>query len=115
MLVLFLTTFRRGRPPTIIYTYKLTLGLVKMSMFEQRTTFKFQIQKLDRVWKTVCQAADRPPSDRGPSALLPWTVRRIRVWTVRLTEQTVSAPQGMDRLVLPHGSSARGFLVDRGG
>jgi hypothetical protein len=39
-----------------------------MSMFEKRTTFKIQIQKLDRVWKTVCQAADRPPSDRGLSA-----------------------------------------------
>jgi hypothetical protein len=53
-----------------VYAYKLTLGLVKMSMFELRTLVKICLKKLDRVWRTVCRVADRPPSDRGPSAAI---------------------------------------------
>jgi hypothetical protein len=33
-----------------MYAYKLTLGLVKMSIFELRTTVEIHFQKLDRVW-----------------------------------------------------------------
>jgi hypothetical protein len=50
-----------------VYAYKLTLVLVKMSMFELRILVEIYLQKLDSVWRTVCQAADRPSSDRGPS------------------------------------------------
>jgi hypothetical protein len=49
--------------------YKLTLGLVKMSIFELRTPVEIYFQKLDRVWRTVYQAVDRTPSDCGPSAV----------------------------------------------
>jgi hypothetical protein len=33
---------------------KLTLGLVKISMFELRSPFEIHFQKLDRVWRTIC-------------------------------------------------------------
>jgi hypothetical protein len=39
-----------------------------MSIYEQQFRFEIQNQKVDRIWKTEYQAADRPPPLRGPSA-----------------------------------------------
>jgi hypothetical protein len=80
-----------------MYAYKLTLGLVKMSMFELRTVIEIYFQKLDRVWRTVCQAADRPLSDRGPSAASGFGLSSgqsrpsalSRAWTVRAPPWTI--------------------------
>jgi hypothetical protein len=41
--------------------YTLTIGLIKMYIFELRTPVETYFQKLDRVWRTFCQAADRLP------------------------------------------------------
>jgi hypothetical protein len=35
--------------------YTLTIGLVKMYIFELRTPVKTYFQKLDRVWRTLCR------------------------------------------------------------
>jgi hypothetical protein len=40
-----------------------------MSIYEHQFGFEIQNQKVDRNWKTEYQAADRPPMDRGPSAV----------------------------------------------
>jgi hypothetical protein len=78
-------------------TYKLTLGLVKMSIFELRTPVEIYFQKLYRVWRTVYQAVDRTPSDCGLSAAsgfgLSGGQSRLYVlskaWTIRALTQTV--------------------------
>jgi hypothetical protein len=38
-----------------------------MSIFKLRTPVEICLQKLDIIWRTICQVANRPPSDRGPS------------------------------------------------
>jgi hypothetical protein len=40
-----------------------------MSIYEHQFRFEIQNQKVDKIWKTEYQAADRPPMDRGPSAV----------------------------------------------
>jgi hypothetical protein len=40
-----------------------------MSIYEHQFRFEIQNQKVDRIWKTEYQAANRPPMDRGPSAV----------------------------------------------
>jgi hypothetical protein len=40
-----------------------------MSIYELQFGFEIQNQKMDKHWKTEYQAADRPPMDRGPSAV----------------------------------------------
>jgi hypothetical protein len=47
--------------------YILTIGLIKMFIFEVRIPIETCFQKLKKLWKTLCQVADRPPPDRGPS------------------------------------------------
>lgn len=47
--------------------YILTIGLIKMSIFEVRIHVETCFQKLKKLWKTLCQAADHPPPERGPS------------------------------------------------
>jgi hypothetical protein len=62
-----------------------------MSIYEHQFRFEIQNQKVDRIWKTEYQAADRPPVDRGPSAVSGTgqsgqQCRKsecIRTWTVR--------------------------------
>jgi hypothetical protein len=51
-----------------VYACILTLGLVKMSIYEPQFGFEIQNQQVDSNWKNEYQAADRPPMDRGPSA-----------------------------------------------
>jgi hypothetical protein len=52
-----------------IYACILTLGLVKISIYELQLKFEIQNQKVDKVWRFEYQAADRPGKDRGPSAV----------------------------------------------
>jgi hypothetical protein len=40
-----------------------------MSIYEHQFRFEIQNQKVDRHWRTEYQVADRPPMDRGPSAV----------------------------------------------
>jgi hypothetical protein len=40
-----------------------------MSIYEHQIRFEIQNQKVDKVWRFEYQAADRPPMDRGPSAV----------------------------------------------
>jgi hypothetical protein len=86
-----------------MYAYKPTLRLIKMSMFELRTLVEIYFQKLDRVWRTVCQAADRPPSDREPFAASGLDCLVGRADRLRSPGRRPSE--------LPHGPSASGFLV----
>jgi hypothetical protein len=54
-----------------------------MSIYEHQFGFKIQRQQMDRHWKTGYQAADRPPMDRGPSAV---SGTRQSGWECRLSE-----------------------------
>jgi hypothetical protein len=51
-----------------VYACILTLGLVKMSIYEHQFGFEIQNQQVDNNWQNEYQAADRPPMVRGPSA-----------------------------------------------
>jgi hypothetical protein len=52
-----------------VYACILTLGLVKISMYERQIKFEIQNQKMDKVWKFEYQAADRPKKDHGQSGI----------------------------------------------
>jgi hypothetical protein len=87
-----------------------------MSMVELRTPVEIYFQKMNRVWRTVCQAADRPPSDRVPSAASgfgvsggqsrPSTLSRaqtVREWLFSQPKQTT-----IIHSILPHDLSSLG-------
>jgi hypothetical protein len=71
----------------------LTLELVEMSIYEHQIRFEIQNQKVDRVWKIEYQAADRPPMERGPSAVSGSRQSGLAVQTVWITRaRTVHRP-----------------------
>jgi hypothetical protein len=91
-----------------VYACILTLGLVKMSIYEPQFEFEIQNQQVDSNWKNEYQAADRPQhqaldspisladrlksSGRGPSAAPARTVR----------DRAVNLDRGRSRVICAH-------------
>jgi hypothetical protein len=87
-------------------TYTLTIGLVKMYIFELRTPVKTYFQKLDTVWRTLC----RPQTVRPLTADRP--AHQVLDCPVGRADCLRSLGHGPPELYC--GPSASGLLVSRG-